>query len=166
MRYIANDEGYLLEVSFGSLITCGGVECTAYTGAVPSGYDSLEDWYLQQSDTLYKWQIVDGNLVEDTTASAPTEVYDHWVGATARLRVTDDGRGNLQLFKSDGTLAVNAYANATSTGGGEVDVHNASGVEVGALYAAVSGIGVLSLKDASGNECRLTAELIQKLIDL
>lgn len=74
MRYIANDSGYLLEVSFGALITCGGMDCVAYTGSVPEGYDSLEDWYSQEYEKLYRWKVVDGNLALDSSAAAPEEM--------------------------------------------------------------------------------------------
>lgn len=164
MRIITNSTGYIQEVSFGAEITCGGQSCVEYTGDVPEGYDSLAAWAVAECERLHRWKIEDGNLVEDTTVADPTE-NDQWVGAAARFRTTADGRGNVQLFKADGTLAVNAYAN-TSTAGGEVDVHNAAGVWVGALIAATSGAGVLQLKDAEGNKATLTVALINKLINL
>lgn len=73
MRYIANANGYLQEVSFGADIACEGNTCTEYTGAVPTGYDSLEAWYLAESDKLYRWQIIDGALTLDSSAVAPAE---------------------------------------------------------------------------------------------
>lgn len=73
MRYIANASGYLREVSFGADITCGGTDCTEYTGAVPTGYTSLENWYCQEGEKLYRWKIVDGQLTMDSAAAAPAE---------------------------------------------------------------------------------------------
>ena len=73
MRYIANSDGYLQEVSFGADITCGGTDCTEYTGAVPTGYTSLEEWYCQECEKLHRWKIVDGQLTLDANAAAPPE---------------------------------------------------------------------------------------------
>lgn len=77
MRYITDDAGRLLHVSFGADITCGGADCTEYTGAVPEDPDtlqpwaSLEAWYLDEIDTLYRWAIVDGQLTLDADAAKP-----------------------------------------------------------------------------------------------
>ncbi len=73
MRYIANSDGYLQQVSFGADITCGGTDCAEYTGAVPADYKSLEDWYHQEGEKLYRWKIVDGQLTLDSSATAPGE---------------------------------------------------------------------------------------------
>lgn len=71
MRYIADSSGYLKEVAFGCQLTCSGNTCTEYTGSVPSGYTSLEDWYVKESEKLYRWKIVSGNLTLDSSATAP-----------------------------------------------------------------------------------------------
>ncbi|MBR5862290.1 MAG: hypothetical protein IKZ08_03075 [Bacteroidales bacterium] len=73
MRYIADSNGYVKEVSFGADIACDGQMCTEYTGAVPSGYTSLEEWFLEELDKLYRWKIVSGNLTLDSAAVAPVE---------------------------------------------------------------------------------------------
>ena len=73
MRYIADSSGYVKEVSFGADIVCGGQECTEYTGAVPSGYASLEAWFCSEVEKLYRWKIVSGNLTLDSAAAAPVE---------------------------------------------------------------------------------------------
>lgn len=75
MRYIVDSDGYLLSVSFGAQIECGGVSCTEYTGSVPDGYTSLENWFSKEVETLYRWMIVDGELTMDSDATAP-EDYD------------------------------------------------------------------------------------------
>ncbi len=69
MQYIADADGYLLHVSFGGAVECGGDTCTEYTGQVPSGYVSLEDWYLANADELYKWAVLsDGSgLIKDSS---------------------------------------------------------------------------------------------------
>lgn len=69
MRYIADNNGYLKEVSFGANIVCGGAECTEYTGNVPSGYESLEAWFLAEFDSLCRWHVVGGNLEMDSSAT-------------------------------------------------------------------------------------------------
>lgn len=73
MRYIADSSGYLQQVSFGANITCDSQECTLYSGTVPTGYSSLEDWYLQECEKLYRWKIVSGNLTMDSSAAAPVD---------------------------------------------------------------------------------------------
>ena len=73
MRYITDTDGYVKEVSWGADISCGGQDCTDYTGTVPTGYTSLEDWYTKEGDKLYRWKIVDGELTLDSSATAPTD---------------------------------------------------------------------------------------------
>lgn len=163
MRYIANSSGYLQEVSFGAEITCNGQSCTEYTGAVPDGYTSLAAWAVAECERLHKWKVEDGNLVEDASAPDPEENQEVWVGDGVNLRTTSDGRGNLRLYKSDGTLAVSIYANASS--GGEVDVYDAGGTRKAALYVTSGGVGHLRLYNANGTAYTLTPELIQKLIN-
>lgn len=81
MRYIVNAAGYVKSVSFGALLTCGGVDCTEYTGAIPDDYDSLEAWYLAECETLYRWKIVNGNLTLDEEAEAPAPDAKHVIAA-------------------------------------------------------------------------------------
>ena len=71
MRYIADSNGYVKEVSFGADIVCGGKSCTEYKGTVPSGYASLESWYIAEADKLYRWKISGGNLTLVSSAVAP-----------------------------------------------------------------------------------------------
>lgn len=74
MRYIADDNGYLQQVSFGAMIECNGLGCTEYTGDVPARYDSLADWFTQEGDKLHRWHIVEGQLTLDEDAPEP-EAY-------------------------------------------------------------------------------------------
>ena len=74
MRYIADDNGYLLQVSFGAMIECNGRSCTEYTGDVPDGYSSLAAWFTKEGDKLHRWHIVEGDLTLDSSAADP-EVY-------------------------------------------------------------------------------------------
>ena len=73
MRYITDSNGYLKDVSFGAAISCGEDNCVEYTGAVPSGYASLDDWFSKECEKLYSWKIVDGNLEYDSSAVEPDE---------------------------------------------------------------------------------------------
>lgn len=73
MKYIADSAGYVKEVSFGAVITCGGSECVEYMGAVPEGYTSLEDWFNACGGELWRWMIVDGNLTLDPSAEPPAD---------------------------------------------------------------------------------------------
>ena len=84
MRYITDAEGYIKEISFGAMIECDGVSCVEYTGSVPLGYESIEDWYMAEMDTLYRWKIPDGNLTLDEDATAPEM---EWVNPPMELGV-------------------------------------------------------------------------------
>lgn len=85
MRYIADSSGYVKQVSFGADIACGDDTCTEYTGSVPSGYASLEDWFMSEVEKLYRWKIVSGNLTLDSAAVAPAE---GWINCTLSSGVT------------------------------------------------------------------------------
>lgn len=67
LRYILNNEGYVFNTSFGGLIVCELGECTEYTGEIPDGYETLEQWHDTQieKNQLNAWKIIDNNLVFD-----------------------------------------------------------------------------------------------------
>lgn len=73
MRYITNAKGYIVTVSFGGAVKCDWGGCTEYTGAVPTGYSSLETWYAEESEKLYRWRVVNGQLTLDANAIPPQE---------------------------------------------------------------------------------------------
>ena len=101
MRYIANDDGYLLEVSFGAEIYCNGRGCTEYTGAVPEGYDSLADWFTQECDKFYRWHIVAGNLTKDNNAASPENLPNFKIyQSLAALGLSDYNVTTKQVFKA------------------------------------------------------------------
>lgn len=159
MHYIADADGYLQAVSFGATIACDGVSCVEYVGTVPDGYASLEAWYAAECEQLHKWKVVDYNLVKDDNAPDP-------VKSATRLRTTEDGRGNLQLYNADGGLAVNAYA--TDKGIGEVDAHGADGVARATIFVTAPtsetpNEGRLVLKNAAGDAAHLGYDDIEKL---
>lgn len=65
MRYILNNEGYVYDISFGADIYCDLGDCKQYTGEIPSGFNSLEQWHDEEIERLNAWKIVEGNLVFD-----------------------------------------------------------------------------------------------------
>lgn len=103
MRYIVNSNGYLQEVSFGAEIRCGNQNCTEYTGGVPTGYDSLEEWFIENIEKLYQWRIVSGELTIDSTATAP-EDFDFEAKMEEALQN--------YLPKTGGSLTGNVHTNA------------------------------------------------------
>lgn len=70
MRYILDDSGYIYSVSCNP-IECDSKGCTGYTGAVPEGYDSIEQWATTANIRAYK--IVNGNLTYDANRAAELE---------------------------------------------------------------------------------------------
>lgn len=74
MRYILDDNGYIEAVSC-TEISCSNKSCTEYTGTIPSGYDSLEDW--AQNANIRAYKIVNKNLTLDSAKDAElTALYE------------------------------------------------------------------------------------------
>ena len=71
MRYTADEEGFLKEVSFGADFVSATGESILYEGTVPDGYDTISDWYTAEEGALYHWKVVDGSLVLDSAAIPP-----------------------------------------------------------------------------------------------
>lgn len=65
MKYILKD-GYIDEITFGATIECKNQTCTEYTGAIPTGYTSLEEWVIEEEGKLNAWKIQNGDLVFDS----------------------------------------------------------------------------------------------------
>lgn len=114
MRYIADSDGYVKEVSFGAIITCGGSSCIEYTGAVPEGYTSLEDWCNACGGELYRWKIVGGNLTVDPSAEAPVEPSPPGIvgGVSSVNGVPPDSSGNVSLTASDVGAAAESHTHS------------------------------------------------------
>ena len=72
MRYELDDEGYLLYVFFG----CASGNCTGYEGSIPEGYETIEEWYEDNHESLNAWKIVNGNLVLDSARE--TELQERY----------------------------------------------------------------------------------------
>jgi len=92
MRYILDANGYLNAVSFGADITCAGVDCTEYKGTTPTGYATLEAWYVDNIERLYKWKIVSGNLTQDSGAMEPED-------CTTQDRVVSQGTSGAWTYQ-------------------------------------------------------------------
>lgn len=67
MRYILDDRGYVKYCS-DTQMTCENKSCTLYEGAVPDGYETIEEWAINANIRAYK--IVNGNLVLDSAEDA------------------------------------------------------------------------------------------------
>lgn len=78
MRYITNDDNYIVTVSFGGDVECDWGYCTEYEGSVPTGYTSLDAWYVGEAEKLHRWKVIDGQLTLDEGAAAPPQC-NSWV---------------------------------------------------------------------------------------
>ena len=116
MRYITDGNGYLREVSFGADIDCDDGTCTEYTGTVPAAYESVEDWYIFNSDRLHQWQIVGGNLVEDGSRPEPEDCLLIPIerGGTGADTVAG-ARAALGLGDTDGPLPIECGGTGATT---------------------------------------------------
>lgn len=77
MRYELDKNNYISKVFFG----CTSGNCLEYTGAVPDGYETLEEWATTANIQAYK--IVDGNLTYDATKN--TELEALWNNQGKRI---------------------------------------------------------------------------------
>lgn len=123
MRYIVNSKNYVVAISFGTDMVYNDCVCTEYTGRVPSGWNSLEEWHEDEGEKLWRWKIVAGNLTLDSSAKAPEEgrwgVPKLYEGAefipgasqkTYGIPVGYDGYGKITV-KGDGDLVPENIAN-------------------------------------------------------
>lgn len=78
MRYVVDENNYVKAISFGTIMEYNECVCVEYAGSVPSGWNDLEAWYFDEGNKLWRWQIVDGELVMDESATAPQE--GNWMG--------------------------------------------------------------------------------------
>lgn len=69
MRYEIDNEGYLTKIVFG----CSTGMCQAYEGEIPEGYETLQEWYDENFETLNAWRIVSNNIVLDASKKAKLE---------------------------------------------------------------------------------------------
>ena len=115
MRYILKD-GYIDEISFGATIECKNRTCTEYTGTIPTGYTSLEEWAIGEEGKLNAWKLTDGNLVFDNAKYE--ELQDLWnKQAEDNTCVTrKEIYGMQQQLEEIQDISNSGYSNVTSSG--------------------------------------------------
>lgn len=64
MRIITDYDNYFVAGSLAEYIECEYGTCQEYTGAIPTGFESYEDWFIN-CDCRNAWKLVNGNLVYD-----------------------------------------------------------------------------------------------------
>ena len=83
MRYILDDSGYIHSVSC-TPFNCNDKSCTEYTGAIPSGYETLAEW--AQNANIRAYKLVGGNLTFDAAKDA--ELTAKWNAQDNHIIVT------------------------------------------------------------------------------
>lgn len=99
MKYILDSSGYVENASCNP-ISCDDKVSQEYTGTIPDGYDSLDDWILNANIRAYK--ISGGNLVYDSARDA--ELTALWAQYDCMGRVLFEGN-------STGTITLNDSVN-------------------------------------------------------
>lgn len=156
MRIITDSDGRVLDVSFGALISCGGQDGADYTGTVPTGYTSLEDWFIKEADKLYRWTVVDGELTLDSSAVAPTDKLP------AADYVIEQGTSGIWTYRKwnsgycecEGTGSATAtFTNLIGTAG-NYGVYEGSTVNVAlpsGLFTSVNVIPIVNTRTSNGS---------------
>jgi microcystin-dependent protein len=85
MRYEIDENNYITDVYF----NCFGTACTEYTGNIPDGYTSLEDWASNANIQAYK--IVDSNLVYDSVRDQ--KLQEKWRQESQNNQPSNPGGG-------------------------------------------------------------------------
>lgn len=68
LRLILTSSYVVKAAALGCMFSCGGEDCLEYTGDVPAGYTSLEDWYAKESGNLHCWSAQTYTAAGVTTA--------------------------------------------------------------------------------------------------
>lgn len=190
MRYILDNNGYV-ELCSTTPMFCNGRGCTEYTGTIPSGYSSLEDWANNAHIRAYK--IVDGNLVYDPNrdsdlqkeyereAEDNTLATHRWVKdrvKTSSSVVTDEfsseKTGNSLIVIDDAGNYEIPYLKVESVSASNVNVissnKNILGVEV--LSSTVNGVrfdindGTITLNGTATDNIEFTLNGSDKNVDM
>ena len=110
MRYILDSSGYVESVSC-TPFNCKDQSCKGYTGTIPSGYDTLEEWALNANIRAYK--ITNNNLVYD--AAKDEALQAEWANKEAGYICEKGSTSNGYYIKySDGTMECMALVTGTS----------------------------------------------------
>ena len=83
MRYILDDNGYIEAVSC-TPFNCKDKSCKEYTGAIPTDYNSIEEWATTANIRAY--YLVDGNLTLDAARAAELEA--EWEKCSFRTNIS------------------------------------------------------------------------------
>lgn len=134
MRYELKS-GYIYKVFFG----CHSGSCKLYSGTIPSGYDSLEDWADNANIRAYK--IVNGNLTYDSAKDATLQKeYDElaktYSTVEKKIGTWTDGK---PLYRKVITTT-KSFSNTTMTVAHGVTNMDRMFVENAYFYNASSGI--------------------------
>jgi hypothetical protein len=110
MRYKVDENNYITGVYFNCYIGT----CAEYTGTIPDGYTSLEEWASNAHIEAYK--VVDGNLVYDSVRDA--ELQEQWAREEASITpehsyyiVTTENISTIPLSQYNDGDVVDVYIN-------------------------------------------------------
>lgn len=102
MKYILDSSGYVESASCNP-ISCDDKVSQEYTGSIPSGYSSLDDWILNANIRAYK--ITDGNLVYDSARDEALQAqWEQTDGYGAAV-----GKASKNLFNTNGSPILHMY---------------------------------------------------------
>jgi hypothetical protein len=99
MRYEIDENNYITAVYF----NCNSGSCNEYTGNIPDGYTSLEEWASNAHIQAYK--IVDNNLVYDSVRDA--ELQKQW--AREEASVSPEHSYYIVTTENISTIPLNQY---------------------------------------------------------
>lgn len=107
MKYILDSSGYVESASCNP-ISCDDKVSKEYTGSIPSGYDSLDDWILNANIRAYK--ITSGNLVYDSARDAALQA--EWEQLDGYGAVV--GKASSNLYDKNKAPVINGYSSTTT----------------------------------------------------
>lgn len=100
LRLILTSSYVVKAAALGCMFSCGGEECLEYTGAVPAGYSSIEDWYAKESGNLRCWSAQTYTTAAGTTAinlkrNSNTPAAEIGVREALTLTVSDTSKATI-----------------------------------------------------------------------
>ena len=138
MKYILDNNGYVESASCNP-ISCGDKVSQEYTGTIPNGYETLDEWILKANIRAYK--VVSGNLVYDEAKDAElaAEVSKYEDNLTAVCLFEGDSSADITLNDeiSNYKYLEILYGNSTKTLSNSVKVSTqCSGVALSVMATA------------------------------
>lgn len=126
MRYILDDSGYIDSVSC-TPFNCKDKSCTEYTGAIPSGYETLAEW--AQNANIRAYKLVGGNLTFDAAKDA--ELQAEWEECCYKTNIL-----TARLTANYAIKTANTYETLPLTlwdkTGNKLSVNNSGAIVIGA----------------------------------